>query len=148
MTVFNTAIETHISEIAALDILFRSLIRHFLFSSFPCSRQRAGRRTTTYPNKRGFPVVNFLPPTLSDEAIPRRPSTKPKFLELAVFVDSAAYSKFIDFLGSEAKLTDFVMGYINQVGVFGSFCNNSLFDPPFRKEFTERYIKRKIFHST
>lgn len=81
----------------------------------PDRRQRAGRRTTTYPNKRGFPVVNFLPPTLSDEAIPRRPSTKPKFLELAVFVDSAAYSKFIDFLGSEAKLTDFVMGYINQV---------------------------------
>ncbi|XP_037527414.1 A disintegrin and metalloproteinase with thrombospondin motifs 16 [Rhipicephalus sanguineus] len=44
-----------------------------------------------------------------------RTERRPKFLELALFVDEKAYLSFLHFLGSEQRLMDFVLGYLNQV---------------------------------
>ncbi|XP_050042264.2 A disintegrin and metalloproteinase with thrombospondin motifs 7-like [Dermacentor andersoni] len=44
-----------------------------------------------------------------------RTERRAKFLELALFVDQKAYLSFLHFLGSEQRLMDFVLGYLNQV---------------------------------
>ncbi|KAH8035347.1 hypothetical protein HPB51_004588 [Rhipicephalus microplus] len=44
-----------------------------------------------------------------------RTERRPKFLELALFVDEKAYLSFRHFLGSEQRLMDFLLGYLNQV---------------------------------
>lgn len=38
-------------------------------------------------------------------------------IELAVFVESVAYNKYMPYLGSVQAVTDFFLGYINQVRV-------------------------------
>ncbi|XP_077499772.1 A disintegrin and metalloproteinase with thrombospondin motifs adt-1-like [Amblyomma americanum] len=44
-----------------------------------------------------------------------RGERRAKFLELAVFLDEKAYLSFLHFLGSEQRLMDFVLSYLNQV---------------------------------
>lgn len=81
----------------------------------PDRRQQQNKSNTGSPDKRGHPVVELGPSSAAEDFPQRRPSSKTKFLELAIFVDEKAYGNFVGFLGGEAKLTDFILGYINQV---------------------------------
>ncbi|XP_064479406.1 A disintegrin and metalloproteinase with thrombospondin motifs adt-1-like [Ornithodoros turicata] len=75
-------------------------------------------RRYPHPQRRNFTTVDKRDPGVMDlvsEILQQRSNAKPKFLELAVFVDEAAYKLFMDFTKDEAKFSNIILGYINQV---------------------------------
>lgn len=71
-------------------------------------------RRYPHPDRWNFTSIEKRDPGIMDIFYPRG-NARPKFLELAVFVDQAAYNLFMEYTGDEAKFTDLILGYINQV---------------------------------